>query len=275
MLVDPFFTRPSIPALIFRRLRPMETRVAAYVGDGDDVLITHSHYDHLMDVPLVQRITGCTVHGSPNSLAILRASGVPENSLRGLARGAELSLEPFQVGVLPGGHLQIFGGVPMAGHLRRDIRPPLRLTDYRVDVCHNFLFMTADIRLLLWNGPSTAEAPRADVLVLQPYFDTTSYRHLLDVVEPRCVVAIHWDDFTRPLSQPLKPILRLPKLRRPWPRRMDMARFRGRIEALRGHVEVLIPEILKPYDLREVLSNAARAQPAGGREGSISRPHWN
>jgi hypothetical protein len=253
LLVDPFFTRPSLPQVLFQRLAPLEGRVSPYVRRCDAVLVTHPHYDHLLDIPIVQRLTGCGVYGGPNSLSILRLAGVPEGSLHEIRDGMELRLDPFQVDVHPGDHVRILGRLPFAGELPAGLRPPLRAMDYRMDVCHNFLISSGGIRLLLWNGPTMKGAPGADVLLLQPFFGSHRYSQLLDLAKPRWAIPIHWDDFTRPLSRPMRSVMRLPSLRRPWLRRLKIDRFKRRVEALGKPVHVLIPDILKSYDLSEAL----------------------
>ncbi len=253
LLVDPFFTRPSVPQLLFQRLQPLEGRVSAHIRRCDAVLVTHPHYDHLMDVPAVYRLTECRVYGSPNSLSILRLAGVPEGSLHEIQDGMELRLGPFHVDVHPGDHVRILGRQPFTGELPAGLSPPFHATDYRMDACHNFLITSPGIRVLLWNGPSVQGAPGADVLLVQPFLDLRGYRQLLELVKPRQVIPIHWDDFTRPLSRPPRTIMRLPSLRRPWPRRLDMARLKRRMEQFGKPAQVLIPEILKSYDLSGAL----------------------
>jgi hypothetical protein len=75
-------------------------------------------------------------------------------------------------------------------------------------------------------------------------------KRTLHAVNPRRVVLNHWDDFTRPLSQPLRPMLatRVQGLTG-WPpiRRLDPAAFARQVQALLPAVEVLVPEIFREY----------------------------
>jgi L-ascorbate metabolism protein UlaG (beta-lactamase superfamily) len=64
----------------------------------------------------------------------------------------------------------------------------------------------------------------------------------LAAVRPRWVVPVHWDNFFRPLSRPLRPLF-MPNLRR-----ADLSRFRRRLEQLAPEVRVIVPELFRQYD---------------------------
>src|SRR5512133_8562 len=77
LLVDPFFTRPPARYLFGGRPRSNPALVSAHVERANTLLITHAHWDHLMDAPEVIRQTGAAAYGSSNTGGLLRASGVP------------------------------------------------------------------------------------------------------------------------------------------------------------------------------------------------------
>src|SRR5258706_2102773 len=73
LLIDPFVSRPPARRLWAGRVAPDGALVAEKVPQGDVVLVTHAHWDHIMDVPEVARRTGAAVYGSPNARALLQA----------------------------------------------------------------------------------------------------------------------------------------------------------------------------------------------------------
>ncbi|MHB0870884.1 MAG: MBL fold metallo-hydrolase, partial [Chloroflexota bacterium] len=81
LAVDPFFTRPPFRRIWFGRVFPDRRLVAAKLPRCNYVLVTHSHWDHLMDVPEVVLNTGATALGSPNSCRLLTLLGVPEDRI--------------------------------------------------------------------------------------------------------------------------------------------------------------------------------------------------
>jgi len=66
--------------------------VARYIGAADAIFLTHSHWDHLIDVPLICAQTGARVYGSETTLNICRARGVPEAQLTLVGPGQRLDL---------------------------------------------------------------------------------------------------------------------------------------------------------------------------------------
>src|SRR5512143_2910846 len=80
LLIDPFFTRPGKAAVLAGRRVLADARlVARHVPRADAVLITHPHYDHLLDVPEVLRQTNAPAFGSPNTQSLLALNGIPRD----------------------------------------------------------------------------------------------------------------------------------------------------------------------------------------------------
>ena len=246
LLIDPFLSRVPAWRLLGGALRSDTALIAEKLPCADAVLVSHAHCDHLLDVPAVVRRTGARAFGSAQTCRLLAAQGI---AARTIAAGDHLDLGAFAVDVLPARHLTIFGRVPYAGALPARLEPPLRARDYRMDVAFSFLIVAGGARVLDWRSADRGPAPAADVLLVMPHERPGYYAALLDAVRPRLVMPNHWDDFTRPLSKPLRPSLAPPAWAWPPLRRMDLARFRRSIEAVAPQAQVLVPEIFARYEI--------------------------
>jgi L-ascorbate metabolism protein UlaG (beta-lactamase superfamily) len=249
LVVDPFFTRPSFLRLWVGRVRSDAALAQKYVPGADYLLVSHAHYDHLMDAPAVLEHTGASAYGSANACRLLALCGVAPHKINQIHPGDRLELEPFQVEVLPSEHLRL----PMnpIGKLSPNLRLPLRLRDYRMDEAFSFCYTVNGLRVLDWRGELTSPAAPADILLVPPFGDEAYYAELLEQVQPRLVFPNHWDDFFRPLTRPIRPTLMPPSFRIPPTRRVNMDEFTRRIERLDNRVRVIIPEIFRQYDLNE------------------------
>lgn len=255
LLVDPFFTRPPVSSLLtFKRVMPDAALVACHTPPADYLLITHAHYDHLLDAPEVLRMTGARAFGSPNAYALLRLHGLPEEQLVVIKPGDRLALGPFTVEVFPGCHTHtpldrwINGPLPRRLSAGRE-RPPLRLADYRMDACFAFRIQAGGQSVLVGSHPVPADAH-----FLIPYQQAGSLHALLQAVNPRRVIPIHWDDFTRPLSRPLRPMLitRRQGLRG-WPPvgRIDLPTYIRQVRAILPKAAITVPALFEEHRLED------------------------
>lgn len=270
LLIDPFFTRPPARALVTQaRVRSNAELCARHAPRADAVLVTHSHYDHILDVPVILQQTGARAYGSPNACALLALHGLPAERITCVRVGDRFRLGPFEVEVLPHHHTDIpfarlFNG-PLPAHLRgaaaapqgtaavanapgAHIHLPLRLSDYRMDACYSFRIQAAGQALLVGNEPTPADA-----LFIAPYQPPSLLEATLRASAARLVIPIHWDDFTQPLTQPLRPMLltRAQGLRGRFAvlRRMDLSAFTALARATLPAARVHVPALFEPYPL--------------------------
>jgi L-ascorbate metabolism protein UlaG (beta-lactamase superfamily) len=247
LMIDPFFTRPPLWRAWFGRVEPDRDLVAAHIERCDYLLVSHAHYDHLLDVPEVVRATSALALGSANTCRLLAVCGVPGPKIRRIAAGDVVGLGPFRIEVLPALHMPATGFSP--GPLPPALKPPLRLRDYRMDDYFSFAIQAGGHRLLSFAGVRPEPTRRAEVLFVGPEKPQTYYEALLPAVAPQLVIPVHWDDFFRPLSKPLRPSLKPPRWTWPPIQRMDLARFKERVESIIPGTRVLVPEIFREYDL--------------------------
>lgn len=262
LLVDPFFTRPPRRDLLNGARVPANAALAAlHAPRADAVLITHPHYDHILDVPGILRRTGAPAYGSPNACRLLALHGIPAAQAVRVTPGMHLQLGPFTVEVFPADHARIplarwFNG-PLPRHLRPDappdsVRLPLRLTDYRMDTCFSYRIRcqtaAGERTMLVGNHPAPA-----DVLFIAPYHPGNKVESVLRGVAPRQVAPIHWDDFSRPLDLPLLPALLTTAQGLPpgFPpvRRLDPGSFIRQVSAILPAASVRFPELFGEIDV--------------------------
>jgi L-ascorbate metabolism protein UlaG (beta-lactamase superfamily) len=253
LVIDPFVTRPPFRRMWWGRVRSDATLAAATVPHGDFVLVTHAHWDHVMDVPAVIDQTRAIAYGSPNTCQLLAILGVPEEHLHEINVGDRLTVGTFQVEIFPAEHGLVLGRPFATGSLAPHLHPPLRMRDYHMDACFSFLIEAEGLRFLDWSSEQVNSAPPADVLFVKPHQERAYYEVLLDMVQPRVLIPIHWDDFMRPLSQPLRPMLKPPRLAFPPLARVDLTTFRQMIKRIAPQTKVFLPEIFRLYELSEFL----------------------
>ena len=104
LLVDPYFTRADVTD----DKAPLSPDVAAIEryapACADAVLVGHSHYDHVLDVPAISVRTGAVVVGTESTLNVARAAGVPEARLLAARAGETLAIGPFSIRAVRGLH---------------------------------------------------------------------------------------------------------------------------------------------------------------------------
>ena len=249
LVIDPYVTRVPTWQLIFGTLRPDRRRVADYVGHCDDVLVTHAHFDHLLDVPAVLAQPGAVAFGSSNTCRLLAASGVPAAQIREIDAGHTLSLGAVQVDVLSAEHVTFWGRTMARGPLRADVSLPLRAWDYRMDSDFSFLVRAEGGRWLIWSGPGV-DIPPVDVAFVNAL--SPGIEDLCRTARPGVIVPIHWDDFTRSLSKPLRPMFYPTGKLTPFVRRFDQVAYRRMLAHAAPGSRVLFPEMFRDYDLDEL-----------------------
>jgi L-ascorbate metabolism protein UlaG (beta-lactamase superfamily) len=107
LAVDPFFTRPSFWRFWGGRVRPDAALALEKLPHSDHILVTHAHYDHLMDVPVLATQSKAQVYGSTNTCHVCLAAGLPQEQVHTVSVGDRLALGDFSVTVLPARHMSL------------------------------------------------------------------------------------------------------------------------------------------------------------------------
>src|SRR4030042_4780949 len=115
-----------------------------------------------------------------------------------------ISLGELKVEAIEGQHSPIPFGSLFNGKVRSDLQPPLRLQDYRMDVCMGYCITAKGIRVLI----CAKQSQPADLLFTVAQEPRDYYLRLFQGVQPHTLVPIHWDNFLRPLSKPMHRFMR-------------------------------------------------------------------
>jgi L-ascorbate metabolism protein UlaG (beta-lactamase superfamily) len=218
LMTDGFFTRPPLLRLV--RVAPDRDVIArslrrAGVTSLAAVIPVHSHYDHALDSAVVAQETGAMLVGSASSANIARGAGLPEERIKVVGHGETLRFGRFEVTLLPSVHS------PRAlfrGEITAPLSPPASAGAYRMGDCYSVL-IEHDGRTILVQGsagyiPGALNGRKADVVYLgvgtlgklgDAYRDAY-WREVVGTVGARRVIVVHWDDFCKPLGEPLVPL---------------------------------------------------------------------
>jgi len=117
VLVDPYISRVKLgtgPGISPEDNRETVERSDYFVSDtvgidsliskADFILVHHSHFDHLSDVPYIANKTGAKVIGTETTCNILRAYGIPNEQLYPVKGGEDYQFDNFAVKVIPSIH---------------------------------------------------------------------------------------------------------------------------------------------------------------------------
>ena len=223
LLTDGFFTRPPKSSVLLGRIAPDPDLIArslerAGIHELAAVIAVHSHYDHAMDSPEVARRTGALLVGSESTANIGRGVGFPEQRIHVVQPGEPVRWGGFTVTAIPSKHFP--HGMAM-GEIRAPLVPPASPMDYLEGGSFSLLVAHAAGTLLVQGSAGWQEGAlagrHADVVLLgigglgsrDETYREDYWRAVVGAVGPRCVIPIHWDDFTLPLSAPLEPPPRL------------------------------------------------------------------
>ena len=220
IMTDGFFSRPSLLRVATTALSPDRARITsalerAGVTRLGAVLPVHSHYDHAKDSAVVAALTDAVLIGGESTLNIGRGGDLAEDRLVLARSGGSLRIGPYEITHIASEHCppDRFPGV-----IDEPLRPPASVKAY---LCGEAWSITVEHapsgqRMLIQGSagfvPGALAQQRADVvylgvgqLGLRPEAEIRRYwAETVELVGARRVVLIHWDDFFRPLTRPLR-----------------------------------------------------------------------
>jgi L-ascorbate metabolism protein UlaG (beta-lactamase superfamily) len=188
-----------------------------YVPKADYIIVSHSHFNHAMDVPYIAKKTGAVVIGTESTCNIALNGGVPDEQIHAVRGGEDFEYHTFSLRVLPSLHSALscklykdFGTVQAK-------KGPMCLDDYVEGGTLAYQIRLGGRSLLLFGSMNYIEREldglRSDVVFVAsaaPRLEIHDYtgRLMRCLGRPRHVVATHWDDQGLPFGAPQDKALR-------------------------------------------------------------------
>lgn len=221
-MTDGFFSRPSLARTAFTRIAPDRAAIDAGLERlGVDrlaaVVPVHSHYDHVMDSPLVAMRTGALLVGSESTLNVGRGLGIPEARMRRVQPGDKMTLGRWTLTFLASRHVPLpILREGVVETIDAPLVPPAHSLQWREGQTWAVLVEhpAATPMLVLGSAgfvPAGLAGQRAETVFLgvgsagrqSPEYLSQWWDESVKRVGAKRVIPIHWDDFGRPLDEPL------------------------------------------------------------------------
>lgn len=182
-----------------------------HVPKADYIILSHSHFNHAMDVPYIANKTGAVVIGTESTCNIAINGGVPDEQIHAVRGGEDYAYGDLSIRVIPSLHSALscklykdFGTIPVKD-------APLCLDDYVEGGTLAYLLRLGGREILLFGSMNfierEVEGLRPDVAFIAaapPRLDIHDYtaRLMRCLGQPPLVVATHWDDQGLPFGAP-------------------------------------------------------------------------
>jgi L-ascorbate metabolism protein UlaG (beta-lactamase superfamily) len=205
---------PDDPRTVIRMDEPPVTNTAtvdAHVPRADYVMLSHSHFNHCMDVPYIAKKTGAVVIGTESTVNVAMNNGVPLEQTLAVLGGEDYAFEKFSLRIVPSLHSALscklyrdFGTIPATDRA-------LSLDEYVEGGTLAYLLRFAGREILLFGSMNyierEVEGLRPDIALVAsapPRLEIRDYtaRLMRCLGAPPLVIATHWDDQGLPFGAP-------------------------------------------------------------------------
>lgn len=266
ILVDPYLSRlkmvtPDDPVLSGDSRRTFtlddvavsdKAVIDAHIKRADFILLTHTHIDHVLDMPYIAQKTGAMVIGTESTINFARASGVPDSQLTIVQGGDDLEFGVFSVLVIPSLHailrhnpnISHFPMPPPSTIFPANARAPFRVRDLLIEGgTLAYLIRLNGVRILVFGSMNYIEREvdglRPDVAIvgaLTPRREIYRYtpRLMRALGYPRLVLPTHWDRFNVPYSTSQEPAIE------------RVQSFVAEVKAASPKTQVIVPKYFEP-----------------------------
>jgi L-ascorbate metabolism protein UlaG (beta-lactamase superfamily) len=192
--------------------------IDAHIPRADFVLVTHTHYDHVLDVPHIALKLRATVIGTESTENVMRAYNVPEEQLITVHGGEDYEFGAFSLKVIPSLHSPLDQKhYYSSAKTPAGLKAPLTLEQMHAEGgTLAYLIRFRGHQILAFGGMNyierEVEGLEPDVVLVgaagsrKEIYDYSG-RLMRDLRFPPVVLPTHWDNFTAPYAASQQPAL--------------------------------------------------------------------
>lgn len=229
-------------------VEPDTATIDAHVSRADFIFVTHTHIDHVMDVPHIARKTHATVIGTESTENVMRAYGISEDQLITVRGGEDYEFGAFSAKVIPSIHSPLAHKHYFSSQTApAGMKAPLTLGQMHPEGgTLAYLIRIGGHQILAFGGNNYIEREiaglRPDVVLVgaagsrKEIYDYTG-RLMRDLGFPALVLPTHWDNFMAPYSASEQPAIDA------------VQSFAREVKAASPDSKVIVPKYFEPIPL--------------------------
>lgn len=194
------------------------TTIDAHIERADIILVTHTHYDHVLDVPYIALKTHAAVVGTESTENVMRAYGVPGDQLLTVRGGEDYEFGGYSVKVIPSIHSALDHKRYFSSERApAGMKAPLTLRQMHPEGgTLAYLIRFHGHQILAFGGMNYIEREieglRPDVVLVGAGASRTEIHdyagRLMRALQfPAVVIPTHWDNFFAPYGTSQQPAL--------------------------------------------------------------------
>lgn len=219
LLFDAHLTRPGMFRVFFSRLDSDKELIRRVIDEYSicrlkGIFLSHTHYDHVLDMPTFALMTGAHIYGSRSTGNIARGNAVPGDAIHQFAPGDEFHIGDFHIKVIRAQHSPAhFYNNDIGKEIIHSLAFPARKRAMPEGGSYDFYVTHHDLSFLIHPScnfiPGELKNLQADVLFYgigqmgkqSSTFIDECYMETIGTVHPKLVIPVHWDCFFYPYSK--------------------------------------------------------------------------